>query len=284
MQLSAIQSRFPAISREFLGHERSSLMSVVFNKTGKIFRIQMNRPRTLNALNREMLDGLRIAFEHAAQKDNTVVVLEGNGGNFCSGADMSLLGAGLSAPESLKLMRELGRVILTMKGIPQPVVVKVRGVAYGGGANLALAGDLVVAADNARFREVFVNINTILDAGGSYFLPRLVGLARAKQLALLGDEFDGQFAASIGLICRSVPDQDLDSQTDEMAENLSKKPLQALILIKEGLERGLEMTLPEVLEREAAFQAIMFQTEEHKKAVREFLSRKKQPKSENEAR
>jgi len=258
-------------------------MSVVFNKTGKIFRIQMNRPRTLNALNREMLDGLRIAFEHASQEDNTVVVLEGNGGNFCSGADMSLLGAGLSAPESLKLMRELGRVILTMKRISQPVVVKVRGVAYGGGANLALAGDLVVAAHNARFREVFVNISTIPDAGGSYFLPRLVGLARAKELALLGDEFDGQFAASIGLICRSVPDQDLDSQTDELAEKLSSKPLQALSLIKDGFERSLQLTLSEALEREAAFQAIMFQTEEHKKAVREFLSRKKQPKSENEA-
>lgn len=253
-------------------------MNVICTKNGKIFRIQMNRPSTLNALNREMLEGLRIAFEHAAHEDNTVVVLEGNGGNFCSGADMSLLEAGLSAPETLRIMKALGNLILTIKGIPQPVVVKVRGVAYGAGANLALAGDLVLAAHNARFREIFVNINTVLDAGGSYFLPRLVGLARAKQLALLGEEFDGQFAASIGLIFRSVPDQDLDAQTDELAEALAKKQLQPLSLIKEELERGLDLTLSEVLDREATFQAIMLQTEEHKKAVRKFHTRKEQRK------
>jgi 2-(1,2-epoxy-1,2-dihydrophenyl)acetyl-CoA isomerase len=186
-----------------------------------------------------------------------------------------MLGSGLSASLSLEILRKLGGVILAIRKIPQPVVVKVRGAAWGGGANLALAGDFVLAAHDARFCEVFVNICTVLDGGGTYFLPRLVGLAKARELALLGDEFDGKTAASIGLIYKSVPGRQLDRHVNALAEKLSKRHLKALSLIKEGLESSFDMTLPEALEWEASHQAIMFQSEEHRESVKGFLTRKK---------
>ena len=155
--------------------------------------------------------------------------------------------------------------------MPQPIIAKVRGVAVGAGANLALASDFVLASEGARFCEVFVNIGVILDAGGTYFLPRLVGLARARELALLGEMVEAKRAAEIGLIYRSLPDQDLDRETENLAQKLSQKSSLAMALIKEGLEKSLDMTLDEVLEWEAAHQSIMLQTEEHQEAVRRFL-------------
>ncbi|MCP4667731.1 MAG: 2-(1,2-epoxy-1,2-dihydrophenyl)acetyl-CoA isomerase, partial [Deltaproteobacteria bacterium] len=148
---------------------------------------------------------------------------------------------------------------------------KVRGVAYGLGANIALAGDFVVASLDARFCEVFVNIGVILDGGGTYFLPRLVGLARAKELALLGEEISGKSAADMGLIYKSVPEEDLDRETEALAKKLAQKSPSAMALIKEGLEGSFDMSLKEALEWEAAHQAIMLQTREHKEAVESFL-------------
>jgi 2-(1,2-epoxy-1,2-dihydrophenyl)acetyl-CoA isomerase len=247
----------------------------VYRKEG-ICTLVLNRPGVMNAWNAELVDELMRAFDRAAGDEKIkVVIMEGAGGNFCSGADMALLDSGGAPPARLKMMRELRRFIRTMRQMPQPIIAKVRGVAVGAGANLALASDFVLAADDARFCEVFVNIGLILDAGGTYFLPRLVGLAKARELALLGEMLDAKRAAEIGLIYRSVPDKDLDQETEDLARKLSQKSLLAMAMIKEGLEMSLDMDLDEVLEWEAAHQSIMLQTEEHKEAVRRFKARRK---------
>ena len=146
----------------------------------------------------------------------------------------------------------------------------------GGGINLALAGDFVVASHDARFQEVFIHLGVGLDAGGTFFLPRLVGLAKAKELAMLGESIDGKTAASIGLIYKSVSDDDLDAETADLAKTLAVKSPKALASIKQGLNASSGMSLSDVLEREAAHQSILFQTSEHKQAVRGFLeSRRK---------
>lgn len=241
-----------------------------------ICTLVLNRPEVMNAWNAELIDELMTALDRAAGDEKIkVVVLEGAGGNFSSGADMSLLDAGGAPPARLKMMRELRRFIRAMRQMPQPIIAKVRGVAVGAGANLALAADFVLADDNARFCEVFVNIGLILDAGGTYFLPRLVGLARARELALLGEMIDAKRAAEIGLIYKSVPDKDLDRETDNLSHQLSQKSSLAMALIKEGLEMSLDMDLDEVLEWEAAHQSVMLQTEEHQEAVRRFKARRK---------
>lgn len=242
-----------------------------------IYNLKMNRPRFMNAIIPDMIQQLQeVLGELSSDRETRVVILEGAEGNFSAGADMSLLKEEIGALDRFKAMKYLGRLIRSMRELPQPIVCKVRGVAYGGGANLALAGDFVLASHSARFCEVFVNIGVILDGGGHYFLPRLVGLAKARELAFLEEEIDGKTAASIGLIYKSVPDEDLDHEVDTLANKLSKKSFPAMALIKEGLEGSLGMSLEEILEWEASHQAVMLQTSEHKQAVRLFLeSRKK---------
>jgi len=234
--------------------------------------VTMNRPKFMNAFNHEIGPGLQEAFDRAAADPGIrVVVLTGAGGNFSSGADMQLLAAGGEPGERLGMMKELSRLIRTLRTLPLPVISKVRGVAYGVGSNLALGADFAVAADNARICEVFVNIGVIMDGGGTYLLPRLVGLAKAKEIALLGEEISGKTAASVGLIYRSVPEPELDRAVAELAAELSKKSRAALALLKEGLEGSLGMTLDQVLEWEASHQSIMLQTPEHKEAVCQFF-------------
>jgi 2-(1,2-epoxy-1,2-dihydrophenyl)acetyl-CoA isomerase len=246
--------------------------NVLIKKSEGVCTIVLNRPEVMNAWNREFVSELLEASENAASDEEVkVLVIEGAGRNFSSGADMSLLHEESSAPEWLWSMKQLGQFMRRLREIPQPIISKVRGVAVGAGVNLALASDFVIAAHDALFCEVFVNIGVILDAGGTYFLPRLVGLARARELALLGDFIDGKRAAEIGLIYKSVPDEEIDNEVHELARTLSRKSLRAMALIKEGLEKSLDMSLDEVLEWEAAHQAIMLQTKEHKEAVRAFL-------------
>ncbi len=254
------------------GSQSNSYESIDVRQAQGVCRLTMKRPGVMNALNvpmmTEMIDGLAKLHE---DRDIRIVVLQGAGGNFSSGADMNLLGKGLSSPDWVPIMNLLGLLIRTIREIPQPVISKVRGVAIGGGANLALAGDFVVAGHDARFRQVFVDLGVGLDGGGTYFLPRLAGLVKARELALLGETITGEQAASTGLIYKSVSDEDLDSAVESLALKLAKKPLRAMALIKSNLEKGLRMTLKEVLDMEAAHQAILFQSKEHKEAVRRFL-------------
>jgi len=257
-----------------------SEQTVLIEPSGRVCTLTMNRPRKLNAFNFEMGRELLAAFERIAADENIrVVILQGAGGHFSSGADMALLAQDIPSPEHLQGMKRLSKLIQTMRGLPQPIICKVRGVAYGVGANLTLAGDLTVAADNARICEVFVNIGVIMDGGGHYFLPRRVGLAKALELALLGDEISGREAAALGLIHRAVPEEELDRAVETLAAKLAQKSLPAMALIKEGLEGSLDLSLSEALEWEASHQSIMLQTKEHKEAVRRFLtSRKKKDK------
>lgn len=224
----------------------------------------LNRPKVMNAINMELIRTLEESFERIKCDESIrVVIIEGINGNFSSGADMSFLSQNREPLECLENNRRLGSPIRTMRELPKPIISKVRGVAVGGGANLALAGDFVLSTNDARFGQIFVNIGLIPDAGGIYFLPRLVGLAKARELALLGEMIDGKTAAALGLIYKSVPDADLDREVESLATTLSLKPLTPVALIKEGLETSFNMSLDATLEWEAAHQAVMQNTREH---------------------
>ena len=249
---------------------------VLVEKKDGICRLTMNRPEILNAFNNDLGTELMAAFESvAADGETRVVILQGAGANFTSGADMNLLNQEIGPEDWLWRMKGVSRLVITMRELPLPIICKVRGAAYGVGANLALAGDFVLASETMRFCEVFSNIGVIMDGGGHYFLPRLVGLPRAMELALLGEEIDGPRAAAMGLIYKCVPDEDLDRETDQLALKLIEKPGRALALIKEGLVGSFDMTLREVMEWEASHQAIMLQSKEHKAIVRDFLASRK---------
>ena len=246
--------------------------SVKSERNGNINTLIMNKPDSMNALSVDIIEGLEEGLRSiAADEGARVVVIEGAGGNFSSGADMNWLNIQSGSPEVYEAVRRMNEMILTIRRFQLPVITKVRGVAVGAGANLALTGDFVLASDDSRFIQPFVNLGAVLDGGGTYFLPRLVGRAKAMELALLGEPIDGKTAESAGLIYKSVPGEELDEAVDALAQTLSKKPPKAVALIKEGLETSLDMSLAETLEWEASHQSIRLQTEEHKEAVRNFL-------------
>jgi enoyl-CoA hydratase/carnithine racemase len=249
---------------------------VLVQKKDKIATLTLNRPEVMNAMSKDMIGGLRDAvIDLAADESVNVVVLKGAGDHFCSGADFSLFSESIPPDEWLVAMKGVGKIVRTLREMPQPVIVMLKGVAVGGGANLALAGDFVIAADNARFCEIFVNIGLILDYGGTYFLPRLVGHTKARELAMLGNEIDGKTAAAIGLVYKSVPEDEIEKEVAALATTLAQKPPLALRLIKEGLEKSFDMSLKQVLDWEAAHQSIALQTPEHKEIVKLFLASKK---------
>lgn len=253
---------------------------VLVKQEQHICRVILNRPRVFNALNDALILELQRVFD-ALRSDTVtrVVIVEGAGGNFSSGADMAFLSADAPPLETFRLLQHVKHLLETMRDIPQPLVCKVEGVAYGAGTNLALTCDFVISADTARFCEVFINIGAGLDCGGTYFLPRLVGLSKARELALLGNEIDGQTAASLNLIYRSVPQEELESAVTTLTTALAQKSLLALSAIKHGLDKSFEMSLSEVLDWEASQQTVLLQSQEHKAAVRHFLeSRNASPK------
>jgi enoyl-CoA hydratase/2-(1,2-epoxy-1,2-dihydrophenyl)acetyl-CoA isomerase len=244
-------------------------------KKDHIATIVLNRPEVMNAMSKEMILGLRDAvLQIGSDQDIRVLILKGAGDHFCSGADLKLFTEDTASYEWITAMKGVGQIVKTLREMPQPVIAMLKGVAVGGGANLALAADFVVAAENARFCEIFVNIGAIMDYGGHYFLPRLVGLTRARELAMLGEEIDGTAAAAIGLIYKSVPEAELEKEIENLAAKLAQKPPLALRLIKEGLEKSVDMTLRDVLDWEAAHQSIALQTPEHKEIVKMFMEAK----------
>jgi enoyl-CoA hydratase/carnithine racemase len=246
--------------------------SVLVKKTDSICTLTLNRPQVMNAVSLEMIDeALHTVYQVAADSEIKVVIIEGAGGNFCTGADMTLFKAGGKAPEWLEAMKRLEQVINILREMPQPIITKVRGMAVGGGANLALTGDFVIAAESAQLCEIFVNIGLVPDCGGIYFLPRLVGMAKARELALLGNMIDGKNAASIGLIYKCVPDEKLDREVDILARSLLTKCSESITLIKQGLNSSFDMTLKDALAWEAAHQAIMGQGEYVKKIAEQFF-------------
>lgn len=250
---------------------------VLIEKEGYLATVIINRQEVMNALNRETLELLLSAFKQLASDEAVqVITLEGAGADFSAGADMTLLNEVRATSQWYYFLKNVGNdLILTIRTMPKPVICKVRGNAYGFGVGLALAGDFVVASENARFCEVFVNLGVTLDGGSSYFLPRLVGLVKARELALLGNVIDGKTAASVGLIYRAVPEKSLDEEVASLIQILAEKSPQALANIKEALEGSLTRTLEAGLEWEASHQAIFLESKEHKEAVRKFLSVRK---------
>ena len=248
---------------------------LLFEKKDNIATIILNRPEVMNAMSAEMTEGLYDAvMQLRSDEDTRIVIFKGAGEHFCAGADVTLFDEDTPSYEWLKAMQMVSQIVRTIREIPQPVITMLRGVAVGAGSNLTLASDFVVAADNARFCEIFINIGAIVDYGGHYFLPRLVGLAKARELAMLGNEIDGKTAASMGLIYKSVPEPELEKEVDALVNQLLQKSGFALALIKEGLEKSFDRSLQEVLDWEGSHQSIALESPQHKEIIQEFLKLK----------
>jgi 2-(1,2-epoxy-1,2-dihydrophenyl)acetyl-CoA isomerase len=253
--------------------------TIAFELDGGVATATLNRPQRLNAIDRDMWAGL-IELGRWVSESSEVrcLVLTGAGRAFCSGADLAAAAAGEGAAGEerhlVDQMRRTAEAALAVHGIPQPVVAKLNGVAAGAGANLALAADLVVASEEASFIQVFARRGLSVDFGGSWVLPRLVGLHRAKQMALLADVVDAAEAERIGLVNRVVPHELLDEAVAEWAGRLAAGPPIALAATKRLLNAGISSSLDQALEAETMVQAVNFGTEDVAEAVAAFLDKR----------
>jgi 2-(1,2-epoxy-1,2-dihydrophenyl)acetyl-CoA isomerase len=220
-----------------------------------------------------MWEGLRSVLHEVAQRDaDRVLVVTGAGGAFCSGADLG--GDPLASRHGLAAMHAVNAAALALYDLPKPAIAKVNGVAAGAGMNLALGCDLVVAGKSARFSQVFARRGLSLDFGGSWLLPRLVGLHRAKELALFGDALSADEAQGLGLLNRVVPDDELDAFVAGWAERLAQGPPIALRLTKRMLTAGLSLGLHEALQWEAAAQTVNFASRDTREGIAAFVQKR----------
>lgn len=233
----------------------------------------LDRPHRKNAATPTTWRELRsLLSEVAADPADRVLVVTGAAGDFCSGADLSELRG--SDEHSLVGMRNLSEAILALHRLPKPTIAKVRGVAVGAGCNLALACDLIVAAEDARFSEIFARRGLSLDGGGSWLLPRLVGLHRAKELAFLADILGAAQAAEMGLVNRVVRNDELDAAVDEWAARLASGPPLALAMTKAMLNESLGLSMEQAVEHEGWAQSANFSTADTAEAMRAFVEKR----------
>ena len=222
-----------------------------------IVTLTLSRPHVKNALNDDMWVDLQHAFD-AISSDPSVraLIITGAGGAFCSGADLSPATNGSEPPHQLVRMRRVSDVALALHRLPMPVIAKVVGVAAGAGCNLALGCDLIVAADSARFSEIFARRGLTIDFGGSWLLPRLVGLHKAKELALMAEIISAEEAERIGIVNRVVPAGEIDAFVDDWALRLASGPPLALRMTKQLLNQSTAMSFDQALESEGWTQTV----------------------------
>ena len=252
-----------------------SFETVDVDRRDGVVTITMNRPRRKNAVNPTMLRELTAAFDSTAgDPDVRVMVLTGAEGEFCSGADLS---EGEALADGLVYMRRIADLALRLHRLPRPTIARVDGVAAGMGVNLALGCDLIVASDRARFSEIFARRGLSVDCGGSWLLPRLVGLHRAKELAFFADVLSAAEAERVGLVNRVVPAAELDRFVDEWADRLAAGPPIALSMTKTMLNNALATSMEQALEDEARCQTVNFKTADAAEAMAAF-AQKRDPK------
>lgn len=235
--------------------------------------ITLNRPTLMNALNAQMRAEITAALRDLGRRMR-VLVITGEGRAFCSGQDLGD-GAAVNQLDLGRTLREEYEPMLrAIYDCPVPVICAINGPAAGAGANLALAGDVVIAAQSAYFLQAFARIGLIPDAGGTYWLPRLVGFAQAMGQALFTDRVTADEAAAKGLIWESVPDDKFAEVWRARAEHLAKGPTKAFGAIKKALRESLGNTLDQQLDLEATLQAQMGETRDFREGVMAFLEKR----------
>jgi 2-(1,2-epoxy-1,2-dihydrophenyl)acetyl-CoA isomerase len=234
--------------------------------------LTLNRPHRKNALDAELWAALRDALTDAG-RDRAVraLVVTGAGGAFCSGADIS---GGVGSVHPLYRMRTLSDIALQLHELPVPTIAKVAGVAVGAGWNLALGCDLVVATPEARFSQIFARRGLSLDLGGSWLLPKLVGLQQAKRLALLAETIDAEEARALGLVTWVVAEEEVDSFVDALGARLVAGAPVALAQTKALLNEGPDRTLRDALANEARAQGVNFATADVSEAFTAFIEKR----------
>jgi 2-(1,2-epoxy-1,2-dihydrophenyl)acetyl-CoA isomerase len=249
--------------------------TIIVERGGAVATVTLNRPEARNALDFAMRGELLAALDEIEASPTTrVVILTGAGGHFCAGGDVKTMRRRHTAAEGRGRVELLNRAVLRLVNFPLPTIAMVDGYAVGAGSNLALCCDLIVASDRAKFGELFCKIGLAVDGGGTWLLPRLVGMARAKELVFTGDIFDAAEALRIGLVNRVVPATELEAATRTLAEKIAAGPPLALRLDKQALNRAAATDLAAALEVEAFAQGLAVASDDHQEGVAAFFDKR----------
>ncbi len=244
---------------------------LITERSGSVLELTLNRPDTLNSLTADVLDGIRAGIESAADDPEIrCVVLAGTGRAFSSGA--SLKDQRTFDPEPL-LLAHYNPTVMAMQKIEKPIVASIHGIAAGAGASLALACDFRIWADDARMALLFTRIGLVPDAGATYLLPRIVGVARAAEMLMLGDDVHAEQALDWGLAHRVVPADRLGDETRAFADRLASLP-RSSGMVKRLLRKTMSLSLPEQMKLEARMQAEAGQTADFGEGVTAFLEKR----------
>ncbi len=253
--------------------------TVLLDLEAGVATITLNRPERLNALDLELGCELRrVLAEAETNADIRSLVLTGRGRAFCSGGDVRVMRDGLDAGQPAAFFEgPLGvfhEVILAMRRLAKPIVTAVNGPAMGAGMNLALGADIVYASRDAVFSQAFVRLGLVPDCGGTFFLPRLIGMARAAEMVFTGDTIDAEQALKLGLVSRVVPQDQLLSSAWELARRLARGPTAAIGRMKALLQDSLQNSLEDMLRRELLAQIDSGRTDDFREGLTAFTEKR----------
>lgn len=249
---------------------------LLFSVENGIATLTLNRPDVFNAINDEISYELQDALKECTRNPEIrVVVFTGAGKAFCSGQDLKAIAGSKDRSLAESLHKRYNPIIRAMRAMPKPIIGKINGVAAGAGCSLALACDITIAVETANFIEIFVNVGLVLDSGSSYFLPRLVGSARAFEMATTAQKVSATQAAEWGLINRCVAADKIDEEVLTLANWYAQAPTKAIGLMKKMLERSGTSTLDQMLEYEAYCQEIAGKSEDYNEGKSAFIEKRK---------
>jgi len=250
--------------------------TLMLERTGAVATLTLNRPGARNALDMTMRQEVLAALDEVeADAGSRVLVLTGAGEHFCAGGDVkSMRERRQTAAEGRHRVQLLNKMVLRLVDFPRPTIAMVDGYAVGAGTNLALCCDLVVASDRAKFGELFNKIGLAPDGGGTWLLPRLVGLARAKELIFTGDVFDAAEAARLGLVNRVVLAAELRAVTRALAEKIAAGPPAVQRMAKHMVNRAATTDLAAALDLEAYSQGLAIAGDDHQEGLAAFFEKR----------
>lgn len=246
---------------------------ILVTSNGAITTLSLNRPDKLNAINGALRAALHAALvAETTNATSRVVVLRGRGAGFSAGQDLADVADG--ADLGALLTEEYAPIVRLIRTLPKPVLCAVHGVAAGAAANLALSCDLVVATSSARFIQAFIKIGLLPDVGGTWILPRLIGSARARSIAMLGLPIDGTQAADWGMIHRAVTEDRFDAEVDALATTLAGLPTHAIALMKRAFDAAESKTLDQQLDLENVLQSELGHSPDFREGKQAFLEKR----------
>jgi 2-(1,2-epoxy-1,2-dihydrophenyl)acetyl-CoA isomerase len=255
-----------------------SYQTILFEVSGGVARLTLNRPDRLNSFNVQMHKEVRDALSQLTNNSEArVLVFTGAGRGFCAGQDLGDRavapgGQGVDLGDSIENYYK--PLVLALRNLPMPVIGAVNGVAAGAGANIALACDLVIATKSASFVQAFSKLGLVPDSGGTWFLPRLLGNARAMGLALLGDKLPAEQAAQWGLIWRCVEDAEFKTAVDQLATQLAAAPTRGLARTKQAIYESWSHSLEQQLDQERDFQRELGRSQDYAEGVAAFTEKR----------